>query len=166
MSLRSRRSNCSEASQPTSALQVGQDAFRIVAATRETIIMLNDYLSFHSTLPDFATETGRRIVELLTIYNARSCQMVLGAQAMKQSGLKSITAKHLALCSQSVLLLSHLHDSIRSCLLKDQSQGSKVILEPELDRLKQVTSFHSCVINPDGLAQGWRIVFVLVIPAE
>lgn len=119
---------------------MGQDGFRVVAAARDAILMLNNYLSFHSILPDFATETGRRIVELLTIFNARSCQMVLGAQAMKQSGLKSITAKHLALCSQSVLLLSHLHNPIRAYLLKDQSQASKVILEPELDRLKQVRS--------------------------
>ncbi|GMH40324.1 hypothetical protein BSKO_08228 [Bryopsis sp. KO-2023] len=132
-------------SDPLSAITTlhanGQD-FRIVATAQKTILMMNEYLLFHNALPDFATETGRRIVELSTLFNARSCQLVLGAQAMRQSGLKSITAKHLALCSQCLALFLVLHEPIKSLLLKEQGQSRRAILEPELERLKQDLQTH------------------------
>lgn len=117
---------------------MGGNEFHLVGATEDLLMMMNDYLIFHNAYSDLTSEIGRRIVELLSVFNARSCQMVLGAQAMKQSGLKSITAKHLALCSQSVLLFLSLHEAIHLLFLKDQSQARRSLLEPEFDRLKQV----------------------------
>jgi hypothetical protein len=39
-------------------------------------------------------------IELLKLFNSRTCQLVLGAGAMHLAGLKSINAKHLALSTQ------------------------------------------------------------------
>ena len=59
---------------------------------------------------------------------------------MHVSGLKSITAKHLALCSQSILFFAHLQEHISGELLNACPQAKRTILQPELDRLKQVGS--------------------------
>ena len=57
-----------------------------------------------------------RVAELLKLFNSRTCQLVLGAGAMQVSGLKSITAKHLALANQSVTLVIALLPDIKTIL--------------------------------------------------
>jgi vacuolar protein sorting-associated protein 54 len=53
-------------------------------------------------LPFLSLEVVQRVVEILKLFNTRTCQLVLGAGAMQVSGLKSITSKHLALASQVI----------------------------------------------------------------
>lgn len=40
-------------------------------------------------------DTINKVVEFLMTFNSRTCQLVLGAGAMRSAGLKHITAKHL-----------------------------------------------------------------------
>lgn len=120
------------------AITVGGQKYQIVASAAGLIQHLDEYLSFHIAFPSFAAETGQRIVEVLSFFNSRSCQLLLGAQAMRMSGLKSITAKHLALCSQCISLLTALHSPLATVLLVSEVESRRAILHPDLDRLKQV----------------------------
>lgn len=61
-------------------------------------------------------------------------------KAMQVNGLKSITAKHLALCSQSILFFIDLFPHLSEALLQPCSEVKRTLLRPELDRLKQVCS--------------------------
>lgn len=47
---------------------------------------------------------GKHLAELLRMFNSRSCQLVLGAGALKTAGLKTITSTNLALTSRSLQL--------------------------------------------------------------
>ncbi|KAL3268454.1 hypothetical protein HHI36_007565 [Cryptolaemus montrouzieri] len=48
---------------------------------------------------------GKNLSELLRMFNSRSCQLVLGAGALKTAGLKTITSTNLALTSRSLQLV-------------------------------------------------------------
>lgn len=104
--------------------------------------MLSTYLLHSRSFPEFITEIGRQAIELLSLFNTRSCQLILGAQAMRVSSLKSITAKHLALCSQSIVLLLHLQQPFIEALLLGLPASKRTILQPEFDRLRQDLSTH------------------------
>lgn len=76
-------------------LRIEDHEFFIVSATAEVLILLLDYLRVIVNLPMLTTDTMSRIIEFLKAFNSRTCQVVLGAGAMRSAGLKNITAKHL-----------------------------------------------------------------------
>lgn len=45
----------------------------------------------------FVLEVGHHVCDLVRVFNTQACQLVLGAGAVRTAGLKSISAKHLAL---------------------------------------------------------------------
>ena len=64
--------------------------------------MLSGSWVMHSTL---TKDTITKVVEFLMTFNSRTCQLVLGAGAMRSAGLKHITAKHLG--SSYFFFLAH-----------------------------------------------------------
>ena len=66
-----------------------------VSATGAVLGLMLDYLRLVVNLSTLNTETMSRIIEFLKAFNSRTCQVVLGAGAMRSAGLKNITAKHL-----------------------------------------------------------------------
>lgn len=78
-----------------------------------------------------------KIVELFRLFNSRTKQLVLGAQAIQSAArLKSISAKHLAITGQSLGLVVALLPHIRAALLA-QIPPSHHMLLLEIDRLSQ-----------------------------
>ena len=61
----------------------------------EVLALLSDYLKVIINLETLTTDSVSRVIELLKAFNSRTCQVVLGAGAMRSAGLKNITAKHL-----------------------------------------------------------------------
>lgn len=57
---------------------------------------------------------GKNLAELLRMFNSRSCQLVLGAGALKTAGLKTITSTNLALTSRSLQLVLWIIPFIRT----------------------------------------------------
>lgn len=78
-------------------LLVEERSYFAVSATLETILLLADYLRIIINLPLLTTDAVGRVIEFLKSFNSRTCQVVLGAGAMRSAGLKNITAKHLGL---------------------------------------------------------------------
>lgn len=82
-------------SNPSKHLKIEDRSYFAVSATLEVLLLMVDYLKVIMNLPMLTTETMSRVIELLKAFNSRTCQVVLGAGAMRSAGLKNITAKHL-----------------------------------------------------------------------
>lgn len=76
-------------------LRVEGISYFAVSATLETLVLLLDYLKVIMNLPMLITDVMSRVIEFLKAFNSRTCQVVLGAGAMRSAGLRVITAKHL-----------------------------------------------------------------------
>lgn len=87
-------------SSPGKYLKIEERNYFAVSATLEVLILLVDYLKMIMNLPMLTTDTMSRVIELMKAFNSRTCQVVLGAGAMRSAGLKNITAKHLGMLSR------------------------------------------------------------------
>lgn len=92
------------ANAPTKHLRVEDRAYFAVGATLDVLVLLVDYLRAVANLPLLTPDAMARVIELLKSFNSRTCQVVLGAGAMRSAGLKNITAKHLGAFSSGYLL--------------------------------------------------------------
>ncbi|KAL5699525.1 hypothetical protein ACHQM5_030412 [Ranunculus cassubicifolius] len=104
--------------------------------------MLSDYIDMNHFLPTLSSELVHRVVEILKHFNTRTCQLVLGAGAMQVSGLKSITAKHLALASQVISFVYALIPDIKRILFVSIPESRKTLLLLEIDRVAQDYKVH------------------------
>jgi vacuolar protein sorting-associated protein 54 len=76
-------------------LRIEDRTYFAVSATAEALVLLLDYFRVIVNLSMLTTDTMSRAIEFLKAFNSRTCQVVLGAGAMRSAGLKNITAKHL-----------------------------------------------------------------------
>lgn len=79
----------------TKHIRIEDRTYFVVSATARVLTMLVEYLQVVVNLPTLTTDTMGRVIEYLKAFNSRTCQVVLGAGAMRSAGLKNITAKHL-----------------------------------------------------------------------
>ncbi|KAI0723740.1 Vps54-domain-containing protein [Cerioporus squamosus] len=136
---------------PTKHLRVEERAYFAVSATLDVLMLLLDYLKIIVNLPLLTMDTMSRIIELLKSFNSRTCQVVLGAGAMRSAGLKNITAKHLALASQSLAIMISLIPYIREMFRRHLSQKQAVMLI-EFDKLKRDYQEHQNEIHAKLIA--------------
>lgn len=104
--------------------------------------MLSEYVDISRNLPALSSEVIHRVVELLKMFNTRTCQLVLGAGAMQVSGLKSITSKHLALASQIISFIYAIMPEIRGVLFLKVPDSRKGLLLLEIERVAQDYKVH------------------------
>lgn len=137
-------------------LHIEERTYYVVSATSEVLILLLDYLRVIVNLSMLTTDTMSRVIEFLKAFNSRTCQVVLGAGAMRSAGLKNITAKHLgtysctlcrsrinlvygvALASQSLSIMIALIPYVRETFRRHLSPKQAVMLV-EFDKLKRVS---------------------------
>lgn len=94
----------SKSSSAAKHVRIEDRTYFTVSATAAVLGLLVDYLKVVVNLPMLATDTMGRTIEFLKAFNSRTCQVVLGAGAMRSAGLKNITAKHLGACARSYTL--------------------------------------------------------------
>ncbi|KAI8982849.1 Vps54-domain-containing protein [Trametes punicea] len=139
------------ANTPTKHVRVEERAFFAVSATLDVLVLLAEYLKVIVNVSLLTTDTMSRIIELLKSFNSRTCQVVLGAGAMRSAGLKNITAKHLALASQSLAIMISLIPYIRETFRRHLSQKQAVMLI-EFDKLKRDYQEHQNEIHAKLIA--------------
>lgn len=127
-------------------ISVEDKTFFVVKATAESLTLLGDYLWIVVNLELVVTDVMSRIVEFLKSFNSRTCQVVLGAGAMRSAGLKNITAKHLALASQSLSVVVALIPYIREFIRRHLNPRQAVMLV-EFDRIKRDYQEHQNEIH-------------------
>ncbi|EPQ30361.1 uncharacterized protein PFL1_01887 [Pseudozyma flocculosa PF-1] len=132
--------------QGSKALEIEDRSYFVVSASLDVLKLLADYLRVIINLPLLTTEAMGRVVEFLKQFNSRTCQVVLGAGAMRSAGLKNITAKHLALASQSLSIMISLIPYIRETVRRHLSPKQAVMLT-EFDKLRRDFQEHQYEIH-------------------
>ena len=154
-------------------LRIEDRTYYVVLATSEVLTLLMDYLRVVVNLSMLTTDAMSRVIEFLKSFNSRTCQVVLGAGAMRSAGLKNISAKHLgsiffaswrfylfteavfffsfffwlALASQSLSIVFELIPYVRETFRRHLSQKQAVMLV-EFDKLKRVCfTFFICSLS-------------------
>ncbi|ODN74901.1 hypothetical protein L198_08208 [Cryptococcus wingfieldii CBS 7118] len=130
----------------TKQLAVEDQKYCLVKATAESLLLLGDYLKIVVNLESVVTDVMSRIIEFLKSFNSRTCQVVLGAGAMRSAGLKNITAKHLALASQSLSVIVSLIPYIREFVRRHLGERQAIMLV-EFDKLKRDYQEHQNEIH-------------------
>ncbi|KAI8979697.1 Vps54-like protein-domain-containing protein [Mycotypha africana] len=97
-------------------LYIDGNKFYIVGCSLLILKMFEDYLKCVLNLEDMTVNIMQKLIELLKLFNSRVCQVILGAGAMRSAGLKNITAKHLALASQSLAIMIELIPKLKYCI--------------------------------------------------
>ncbi|KAI9498334.1 Vps54-like protein-domain-containing protein [Zychaea mexicana] len=118
----------------TKFLIVHGTSYFVVGCSLLIIKMFEDYLRCIWNLEGMTTDIMQKLVELLKLFNSRVCQVILGAGAMRSAGLKNISAKHLALASQSVGIMIGLIPSLKECVRQHMPAKHTVLLS-EFDRI-------------------------------
>merc|ERR1719238_1942741 len=98
--------------------------------------MIQEYLGCLSRLPE--PSLLHKLADLLSLFNSRCCQLVLGGGATTTLGLRSITIKHLALTARSLQLVLRVLPSVRgasSSVLSSNSSASVSIRQ--LNKVEQ-----------------------------
>ncbi|KAI6028484.1 Vps54-like protein-domain-containing protein [Pisolithus orientalis] len=137
---------------PTSkCIRIEDRPYFCVLATGAVLGLVVDYIKLVVNLSTLNTEAMGRVIEFLKAYNSRTCQVVLGAGAMRSAGLKNITAKHLALASQSLSIMVALIPYIRETFRRHLSPNQAVMLV-EFDKLKRDFQEHQNEIHAKLIA--------------
>ncbi|XP_051134830.1 vacuolar protein sorting-associated protein 54, chloroplastic [Andrographis paniculata] len=97
--------------------------------------MMSEYVDMNNCLPTLSAEVVHRVAEILKTFNSRTAHLVLGANALQVSGLRSITARHLAMASQVISFMHAIIPEIRRLLLLKVPDTYKALLQSELDRV-------------------------------
>ncbi|OQR89995.1 vacuolar protein sorting-associated protein [Thraustotheca clavata] len=111
-------------------------SFRVVWSVLLTLEIIMNYVSLAANFPVLATDIVQRTMEILRLFNSRTTQLVLGAGAMQVAHLKSISAKHLGLASQSLEVIVAFIPHIKCQLALHLTQRQKLLLD-ELDKVTQ-----------------------------
>ncbi|GAA5904972.1 hypothetical protein JCM5296_005694 [Sporobolomyces johnsonii] len=136
---------------PAKQVDVEGRQFFAVSAVLTTIDVLLDYLRVVLNCPLLTTDAMSKVIEFMKAFNSRTCQVVLGAGAMRSAGLKNITAKHLALASQALSIMVSLIPYIRECVRRHLNPKQAVMLT-EFDKLKRDFQEHQNEIHAKLIA--------------
>lgn len=96
------------------SIKIGTQEYITVSTILILIRLVSEYCVCANDLPILANVIGRNLAELLRTFNSRSCQLVLGAGALRTAGLKTITSTNLALNSRALQLISWMIPHIRA----------------------------------------------------
>ncbi|GAA5891101.1 hypothetical protein JCM8208_003162 [Rhodotorula glutinis] len=132
--------------EPAKQIDIEGRQFFAVSAGLVTVPVLVEYLKVLANVPMLTTDAMSKIIEFMKVFNSRTCQVVLGAGAMRSAGLKNITAKHLALASQALSIMIALIPYIREAVRRHLNPKQAVMLT-EFDKLKRDYQEHQHEIH-------------------
>ena len=113
---------------PAKHLMLDGEKFSMVGVMTALLKMVADYVACSVQLPALGPDIVQRLLDLVKVFNTRTCQLVLGARAMQLAGLKTITAKHLALSAQSVAFLLAFAPWVRDALRRHLPERQHILL--------------------------------------
>lgn len=135
----------------TRVLTVQGQQYRVPMSLLILMKILCEYMHCADQLPALCTDILTRAVEILSQYNSRTCQLVLGAGAMHVAGLKSITARHLVLASQCLSVMLLFIPLVRTYLAGYMPARHEVLLvgfdKVAKDYLEHRSSIHTKIVH-------------------
>ncbi|CAO3700621.1 unnamed protein product [Rhizopus stolonifer] len=127
-------------------LVINNQSYYVVGCTLLILKTFQDYVKCILKLENVSVTVIQKLVELLKLFNSRVCQVILGAGAMQSAGLKNITAKHLALASQSIGIMVVLVPRLKECVSSYMSSKQAGLLS-EFDRIVRDYANHQNEIH-------------------
>lgn len=100
------------------ALYVGDQRFVVVGSAGLLLQHVQALLAFGHAHIALRYEMGTRVAALVRAFDTGSQELLLGAAAISSAGLRSITARHMGVCSQCLLLLEVVLPRLRSTALE------------------------------------------------
>ncbi|EGZ23595.1 hypothetical protein PHYSODRAFT_295925 [Phytophthora sojae] len=131
-----------ETAPPRKMVAICGKSFRVVWSVLLMLEIVMNYMSCAANFPVLATDVLQRSIEIFRLFNSRTTQLVLGAGAMQIARLKSISARHLALASQSLELSMTLIPHIKAALAAHFTDRQKLLLD-EFDRVLRDYAEHN-----------------------
>lgn len=95
-------------------LYMKKESFAIVQSVIVLIEMIYGYCLCANLIPDVASYLSHNLIDLLKKFNSRCYQLVIGAGAIRCTGMKTITSINLALVARALQLLLLLLPYIRN----------------------------------------------------
>ncbi|KAF6027023.1 VPS54 [Bugula neritina] len=135
-----------EAGPPLYHLLISNQHFVIVGTAVSLLMMILEYCTCVEDLPKSAPDILTKFIELLKLFNSRSAQLVLGAGALQLVGLKTISAKNLALLQRSLEMIIHYLPLIRQQFIVYLAE-SKAVLLRHLDSVVDEYKQHARVVR-------------------
>ncbi|OZJ05091.1 hypothetical protein BZG36_01372 [Bifiguratus adelaidae] len=109
-------------------LVINGQSYWMVGCSLLLIKTLEEYVQCVSNLQSIGADVMHKLIEMLKMVNSRICQVILGAGAMRSAGLKNISAKHIALGSQSLGAIMALIPFIKRCFQQHMPEKQTVLL--------------------------------------
>jgi len=127
---------------------VDGNSFKIVWSALFLVEVILSYLDIAIQFAPITKDIIAKTVEILTLFDSRSKQLVLGAQAIQSAArLKSIAAKHLGIIAQSLTFLTAILPHLRAAFLSQLPPEHHLVLV-EMDRVsKNIQDHHSKVLQ-------------------
>lgn len=123
--------------------EVEGSKFKLVWSCLVLVEMIMTNISCAAHFQTLASNIVGKVTELMRLFNSRTTQLVLGAGALHSSAkLKSINAKHLALVTQSLGMLTAILPHIRAALMAQLPTKQHTLLM-DLDRVKKDYAEHT-----------------------
>ncbi|XP_015776568.1 PREDICTED: vacuolar protein sorting-associated protein 54-like [Acropora digitifera] len=96
--------------------------------------MLVEYCQCVDDTPMLVTDIMNKLFETLKMFNSRTCQLVLGAGALQLVGLKTITAKHLALAARCLEVIT-IHIPVFKAHFEQRLPPKQYVLLTQFDQI-------------------------------
>lgn len=114
----------------------GEKSFIISNGAIEVITLTTSYMEAAVLLPHLSGDMVNNLLGLLRQFNTLTNQLILGAGATRTAGLKHITAKHLALASESLGFVAYMTESIQKFFQRNVVNQSQALL-PEFSTVAE-----------------------------
>jgi len=145
-------------SKPTECLIVEGEQFSVVGTVLMLVKMLVEYCQCVVDIPSAAPDLLTRLIDLLKMFNSRTCQLLIGAGARQLVGLKTISTRNLALASRCLQLVVFFIPRVRDHFEKALSgKSSNMIKNFEKitkdydDHIEEIN--HKLVIISENMAE-------------
>ncbi|BFZ07694.1 hypothetical protein BsWGS_10733 [Bradybaena similaris] len=92
-------------SKPAECLLVGTEQYAVVGTVLMLVKMMVEYCQCVVDIPSATPDLLTRLIDLLKVFNSRTCQLLIGAGALQLVGLKTISTRNLALASRCLQLV-------------------------------------------------------------
>ncbi|XP_059476714.1 vacuolar protein sorting-associated protein 54 [Neocloeon triangulifer] len=132
------------------SLVIGGENYVVVGSILLLLKMMAEYCLCAEELTVMAPNLLRCLIELLQLFNSRSCQLVLGAGALHSVGLNTITSTNLALMSRSLQLVLVAAEAAKQQLLPSVVEPQRI--EMHIENLERDIMSHCREIENKLLA--------------
>jgi len=119
---------------PSPELVVNGQKFAVVGTVLLLVNMLVEYCQCVDDTPMLVTDIMNKLFETLKMFNSRTCQLVLGAGALQLVGLKTITAKHLALAARCLEVIT-IHIPVFKAHFEQRLPPKQYVLLTQFDQI-------------------------------